>query len=66
MFDFLDMLSFGREVECHGEEWLMLRPLQNRYSLAIRPGDDFPCQVFLIKEPEPQPKEVQPDPIKGA
>ena len=66
MFDFIDMLSFGRKVECHGEEWLILQPLQNRCSIAVRPGDNFPCQVFLIKELEPQPKEVQPDPIPGA
>lgn len=52
MFDFMQMMQFGRETKAHGETWLVLHALQNRCSLAIKPGDTFPCPVYLIQEPE--------------
>jgi hypothetical protein len=51
MFEFLDILEFGRKVTIQDEEWLILRPLQNGCSLAVKPTDKMPCPVWLIQEP---------------
>ena len=56
MFDYLDIMTFGREIEAHGEKWLELKALQNRCYLAIRPSDSMPCQVFLVQTPEEEKK----------
>lgn len=52
MFDFMDMFSFGRIIEAHGEKWQSLMPFVNRYHLAIRVGQTIPAQCFVVQEDE--------------
>lgn len=49
MFEFMDMLNFGKELEVNGEKWLSIKSLQNRCHLVVRPTDTYPCQVFLVQ-----------------
>ncbi|MFA5340182.1 MAG: hypothetical protein WC332_00250 [Clostridia bacterium] len=59
MFEFIDMMQFGKEIEAYGDKWVIVKPLQNRCHLAIRYTDKLPCQVYLIQTPDIPQKEYK-------
>lgn len=59
MFDFLNMMNFGRVITAHEEEWQSVQYLQNGYHLAIRRSEGMPNHCYLVKEDSTSCK--QPD-----
>ena len=52
MFDFLDGMTFGRDVKANGKTWSKLKGLQNGYLLAVEKGTPLPAPVFVILDPD--------------
>lgn len=45
------MLEFGgRTIKVNGEDWILIKYVGFEFFLAIRSDDDFPKQVYLIRE----------------
>jgi len=58
MFEFLELIDFGRVFEAHGEKWQKIKYIKDGYNIAIKDGDKLPCQLFLVKE-EKKEKEIK-------
>ena len=56
MFEFMNLMNFGREITAQGEKWQSIQMLQNRYHLAVKIGDKLPTQCYVVREDE-KPKE---------
>jgi hypothetical protein len=50
MFDFMNLMNFGREITAHGEQWQSIQMLQNGYHLAVRVGEKLPTQCYVVQE----------------
>ena len=49
MWDFVEMLSSGKDIVAHGEHWISLKYFQDGVHLAIKADATFPCLVNCIK-----------------
>lgn len=62
MFEFLDMMNFGRVITAHGEKWQSIQYYQDGYHLAIKTGEQsLPVQCYLVKQDSTSSK--QPDTV---
>lgn len=52
MFDFMNLMNFGREITAQGEKWQSVQILQNRYHLAVKVGEKLPAQCYVVQEDE--------------
>ena len=48
----MDMLVFGREIEAHGEKWIVVMPLQGGCYVAVKKYTDLPAKTYVIQEGE--------------
>lgn len=53
MFDFFEMLAFGRRIRAHEEDWSSLKSFCDGWHLAVKPDATAPCVVYLVKAEEP-------------
>jgi len=53
MFDFMQMLGFGKEVTAHGQKWQSVHECPGGYHLAVPLNAQVPCPVTLVKEDKP-------------
>lgn len=52
MFDFMNLMNFGREITAQGEKWQTVLVLQNNYHLAIKSCAKLPAQCYIVQEDE--------------
>lgn len=58
MFDFVDLFTWGREVEAHGQKWQLLKSIgQAGYYLAIPTGAKLPVVPSVIYVEQKEKKE---------
>lgn len=51
MFDFLNMMNFGRVITANGEQWQSVQYFVDGYHLAIKTGEQsLPVQCYIVKE----------------
>lgn len=65
VFDFMNMMNFGREITAQGEKWQSVQMLQNRYHLAVKVGEKLPAQCYVVQEDEKQKEESSNAEISG-
>ena len=50
MFDFLEMLQFGREIKCAGKSYLVMHSFQKGFYLAIASDAVMPFPAVVVKD----------------
>jgi hypothetical protein len=59
MFDFMDMLSFGKKIQSKGETWISIKYLHDGMYIAVREDALFPAPMYLVKEDKKEDKKEE-------